>query len=669
MYQPEQLTLVLPINPDDEMEQAASIINVDNHPPRTQEEFMQAIAHYQQQMQRIEQDQTAARGPGLEHVAAIEAAFDINRITSDLTKFKYVILNLDSVAEPFVSDLITNPPEHDKYAAIKSRMLSMLAETSESKMRKLLRGAHITDQRPTHLLQNIRSLAEGQCNDSILRILFLDYLPEQVRTHLVISKTTDLNKLAQQADEITDIIGPTRRNVYAVEYEHLRTHTSSSSDTNVNTELKDLKELASSNSQVERHLIMTDGLSGRKKLVDTGSTVSVISKDFYKEHLKPTPTNLYAANSSIIHTHGHRLITLNLGLRRVFKWLFLIADVDQIIVGVDFLAHYGLLPDLRNRRLLDPLTNLHSRGWVSPARLHSISTVDTTVNAPSPFARLLEKFLDITIPALKRKPVVETMVAHHIVTDGPPVAECPRKLSGEKLQAAKDAISYMLEQDRYSPPLIQDLFPRMRGRCIFSVLDLAKAYYQIPMAAEDIQKTAMTTPFGLYEFLAMPFGLKGATQTFQRFIDGVFRDLESGYGLTINVGKCVLGSRKVTFLSYEISPEGYRPTSERVQAILKYPHPATIQELRRFLGMVNYYRTCLPGAAHLQALLNAYLKGARKNDKRVVQWNQTVADAFARLRDLIADTTRLTYPSATAPLALITDASEPSNTIGLFPNT
>ncbi|XP_014211951.1 uncharacterized protein LOC106641889 [Copidosoma floridanum] len=238
-------------------------MNVDNHPPRTQEEFMQAMAHLQHKMQHIKQDQAAARGPGLEHVAAvsrislppfckenpafwfakIEAAFDINRITSDSTKLKHVVLNLDSAAEPFVSDLITNPSEHDKYAAIKSRMLSMLAETSESKMRKLLRGAHITDQRPTHLLQNIRSLAEGQSNDSILRTLFLDYLPEQVRTHLLISETTDLNKLAQQADKITDIIGLTRRDIYAVEDEHSRTHTGSSSGTNVNTELKDLKEL------------------------------------------------------------------------------------------------------------------------------------------------------------------------------------------------------------------------------------------------------------------------------------------------------------------------------------------------------------------------------------------------------------------------------------------
>ena len=98
------------------------------------------------------------------------------------------------------------------------------------------------------------------------------------------------------------------------------------------------------------------------------------------------------------------------------------------------------------------------------------------------------------------------------------------------------------------------------------------------MAEEDIQKTAIVTPFGLFEFLVMPFGLRNATQTFQRYIDSLFRDLDfifcyvddiiimsesheehlrhirivldrlRQHGLRINLSKCALGQTEVTFL-------------------------------------------------------------------------------------------------------------------------
>ncbi len=64
---------------------------------------------------------------------------------------------------------------------------------------------------------------------------------------------------------------------------------------------------------------------------------------------------------------------------------------------------------------------------------------------------------------------------------------------------------------------------------MFSKLDLVKAFYQIPVAEDDVAKTAVITPFGLFEFLLMPFGLRNAAQTFQRFIDQITRDLEFAY--------------------------------------------------------------------------------------------------------------------------------------------
>lgn len=157
--------------------------------------------------------------------------------------------------------------------------------------------------------------------------------------------------------------------------------------------------------------------------------------------------------------------------------------------------------------------------------------------------------------------------------------------------------------DRYPVLHIHDFELRLRGSCIFSKIDLAKAYSQIPVAEEDIPQTAVTTPFGLYEFVRMPFDLRNATQTFQRLIDPVLRGLPFVYAyiddiliashstakhkdhlhkvfqglsqfiLEINLDKCIFSTTQVKFLGHMIDQHGNSPLPGKIE---KFPVPTSI---------------------------------------------------------------------------------------------
>ena len=181
-----------------------------------------------------------------------------------------------------------------------------------------------------------------------------------------------------------------------------------------------------------------------------------------------------------------------------------------------------------------------------------------------PVAQVIAEFPDVC-NASKLLPPAKHAVQHVIETSGRPVASKYRRLDAEKLAAAKAEflsleqqgiirrsssswasplhmvkkpdgswrpcgdfrrLNLQTEPDKYSVPNIADLAAKLHGARVFSKLDLRKGYHQVPVNPSDVQKTAICTPFGLFEFIRMPFGLKNAGQTFQRMMDNALGDLD-----------------------------------------------------------------------------------------------------------------------------------------------
>lgn len=252
-------------------------------------------------------------------------------------------------------------------------------------------------------------------------------------------------------------------------------------------------------------------------------------------------------------------------------------------------------------------------------------------------------------------------------------------------------LNAVTHKDAYPLPRIEESLTGLKKARWYSTLDLASGYWQVAMDPQDRQKTAFTTPMGLYEFDRMPFGLCNAPATFQRLmqrclgsmvhdflliylddvvvfspdfdshlhhLEQVFRKLHE-HGLKLQPRKCKLFREQVTYLGHVISHEGVATDPQKTAVVSEWPIPQTVKQVRAFLGFAGYYRRFIHSFSKLAAPLHALLKGtatARQGNTRV-NWAEACQDSFERLKEALICAPVLAYADFSRPFQLYTDAS------------
>ena len=246
----------------------------------------------------------------------------------------------------------------------------------------------------------------------------------------------------------------------------------------------------------------------------------------------------------------------------------------------------------------------------------------------------------------------------------------------------KVTINPVLEVEQYPLPKPEDLFATLAGGKQFTTLDFSHAYNQLVLDEDSQELVTINTHRGLFRYRRLPFGNASAPAVFQKTMDVILQGMSrvtcylddilvtgataeehlrnldevltrlKKHGVRLRKDKCRFMESSVEYLGHRVDQEGIHATTSKLQAISEAPAPRNVQELRSFLGLLNYYGRFIP---NLSSLIHPLHKLLCKN--AAWKWSRSCESAFNRVKQALLSSNALVHYNPSLPLKLAGDAS------------
>ena len=457
-------------------------------------------------------------------------------------------------------------------------------------------------------------------------------------------------------------------------------------------------------------------------LVDTGSSLSFISKNYLPESTEIFPWDLgpiQMMDGSTFIPLGYVRLNFRIG-QKTFIQNFLVLEIpSQLVLGMDFIKSRSLtlnfdkmVLSFKNSEKTVPIcfANILQSKLIrilTDIQKHQIelllSKFSSIIDAPLGRVRGLFHEIKLTHEQPKRfnayptTPVkakeidrqVELLLQQGLIrrSNSPyaaPVILRPKPNGDWRFITDFTYINSLTVDDSFPMMRIQDILKNLGNAKYISTLDAEKGYWQVPLAENSKKYTAFRTRTGLYEYNVLAFGLKNAPACYQRLMNEVLVGLSDictvyqddiiifsssfsehikhleivlerlrNANITLKKDKCVFGAKEVKFLGHIVSKDGIKINPEKVEVVKNFEAPKTRKDLKKFLGVINFYHHFFKDMGKVAAPLYEVCSLKQK-----FKWGIPQEKAFETLKVQMCEAITLYYPDFSKPFLLRTDASD-----------